>query len=45
MLRRRAPDAEVPSEIEAVIVRGLLADKQERYPSAKDLLAALSAVS
>ena len=44
-MRRRAPDVEVPEEVERAIVRGLLADKTERYASAEDLLGALRAVS
>lgn len=44
-IRMRAPDVEVDGDLERAIVRGLLADKQERYPSAQAQLEALRALS
>jgi len=43
-IRMRAPDVDVDAAVEQAIVRGLLADKQERFASAADQLAALRAV-
>jgi tRNA A-37 threonylcarbamoyl transferase component Bud32 len=39
--REVAPDAEIPVELEAVILRGLAKDPAERYQTARDFLAAL----
>ena len=37
-MRERAPDVEIDPKLERVVVTGLLADKSERYPSAKEFL-------
>ena len=43
-MRSRAPEVAVPSEFEEAIVGGLLADRRERYPSARAFLERLEAV-
>lgn len=44
-MKRRAPQVEFPAEVEAAIVKGLLADRNDRYATAEQLLAGLRAVS
>ena len=41
----RAPDVEVVPELEAVVQRGCMADRRERFASAKDFRSALAAFS
>ncbi|HEY4014325.1 MAG TPA: serine/threonine-protein kinase [Polyangiaceae bacterium] len=43
-MSERAPDANVPAEVEAVVTRLLAKDSAERFPSARDLVEALDAV-
>jgi eukaryotic-like serine/threonine-protein kinase len=43
-MRQRAPDVEVPADFEAALVGGLLADRRERYASARSFLERLEAV-
>jgi serine/threonine-protein kinase len=43
-MRVRAPKVDVPSELERAIVRGLLADRSERYGSAKEFRQRLAEV-
>jgi serine/threonine-protein kinase len=43
-IRRRAPKADVPPELEAAIVKGLMADKRQRYASAAEFRSALEAL-
>lgn len=42
-MRTRAPEVEVPAELERAIVGGLIADRRERYASAKAFREALEA--
>ena len=44
-MSRRAPDVEVPSEVEKAIVGGLMTDKRERYRSAVEFRDALRRVA
>lgn len=44
-MKRRAPQSDVPAELEATIVKGLLADRRERYVNATEFREALQAVS
>jgi serine/threonine protein kinase len=44
-MRSRAPEREVPSALEEAIVGGLLADRRERYASARAFREALEAVA
>ncbi len=44
-MQARAPGIDVPADAEAAIVKGLLADRNQRYASAEELLAGLTAVS
>lgn len=43
-MKRRAPQSDVPAELEATIVKGLLADRRERYVNATEFREALQAV-
>jgi serine/threonine-protein kinase len=43
-IKKRAPKADVPAALEAAIVRGLLADKRQRYASSEQFRDALAAV-
>ena len=42
-MKRRAPKSDVPAELESAIVKGLLADRRERYMNAAEFREALSA--
>jgi serine/threonine-protein kinase len=44
-MKRRAPKCVVPAALEAAIVKGLLADRDERYVNATEFREALSAVN
>ena len=44
-MSERAPDVEVPEELERVIRRGCLADRNRRYPSAAEFLSAFEGVA
>ena len=44
-MKRRAPKVDVAPEAEAAIVKGLLADRNDRYATASELLEGLRAVS
>ncbi|MBM3991139.1 MAG: serine/threonine protein kinase [Planctomycetes bacterium] len=41
-MKRRAPKSNVPAELEAAIVKGLLADRRERYMNAEEFREALA---
>jgi len=41
-MKRRAPKSDVPPELEAAIVKGLLADRRERYMNAAEFRGALA---
>jgi serine/threonine-protein kinase len=43
-MRKRAPDLELAPALESAIVRGCLADRHKRYPSAREFQEALAAV-
>jgi hypothetical protein len=43
-MRSRAPEREVPGDLEEAIVGGLLADRRERFASARAFREALEAV-
>jgi tRNA A-37 threonylcarbamoyl transferase component Bud32 len=43
-MSERAPDANVPADVEAIVTRLLSKDSAQRFPSARDLVEALDAV-
>ena len=44
-MKRRAPKCDVPAALESAIVKGLLADRDERYVNATELRESLAAVA
>jgi serine/threonine-protein kinase len=44
-MKTRAPEVEVPSELEAAIIKGLMADRRDRYESAQAFRDGLAAVA